>query len=132
MPTVIPVNTGRWTDEEHSAFEDGLRQYGTNWRAVQRLIPSRTLVQIRTHAQKYFLKHGISPSAASSALGGILGEGDGEEGGGGGGRGGVGWWGRGDGRAAAGTPGWRGQQPPPAPSATGRLQGPGRDARRGG
>lgn len=79
MATAIPVNTGRWTDEEHAAFEDGLRQYGTNWRAVQRLIPSRTLVQIRTHAQKYFLKHGIIPGAAQNSVGsGGTGDGDGE------------------------------------------------------
>ena len=49
--------------QEHHAFEDGLKQFGTNWRAVQRMIPSRTLVQIRTHAQKYFLKHGLPASA---------------------------------------------------------------------
>lgn len=36
---------------------DGLRVHGANWRAIQRIIPTRTLVQIRTHAQKYFAKH---------------------------------------------------------------------------
>lgn len=44
--------------QEHAAFEEGLRQFGTNWRKIQNLVPTRTLVQIRTHAQKYFLKHG--------------------------------------------------------------------------
>lgn len=48
--------------QEHNAFEEGLRLHGANWRAVQRMIPTRTLVQIRTHAQKYFLKHGMPPT----------------------------------------------------------------------
>ena len=43
---------GRWTEEEHEAFEAGLHRYGTNWKRVQEFVPTRTLIQIRTHAQK--------------------------------------------------------------------------------
>lgn len=47
---------GRWTTEEHKQFLEGLRIYGKEWKKVSRLVKTRTLVQIRTHAQKYFLK----------------------------------------------------------------------------
>lgn len=30
--------------------------HGRNWKQVATFIPSRTIVQIRTHAQKYFAK----------------------------------------------------------------------------
>ena len=49
-------NTGRWTSEEHQFFLDGLQQYGKEWKKIADLIKSRTVVQIRTHAQKYFQK----------------------------------------------------------------------------
>ena len=26
------TSTGRWTEAEHAAFEEGLRRAGTNWR----------------------------------------------------------------------------------------------------
>ena len=41
---------------EHEAFLQGLRAHGRNWKQVATFIPSRTIVQIRTHAQKYFAK----------------------------------------------------------------------------
>lgn len=55
--------------QEHAAFEDGLRQYGVQWKKIQTLVPTRTLVQIRTHAQKYFLRN-QAPDAAASGGGG--------------------------------------------------------------
>lgn len=47
---------GRWTKEEHQAFIKGLELYGKGWKKIAALIKTRTVVQIRTHAQKYFLK----------------------------------------------------------------------------
>ena len=49
-------NTGRWTAEEHNLFLRGLEQHGKGWKKIASLIKSRTVVQIRTHAQKYFQK----------------------------------------------------------------------------
>ena len=49
-------NTGRWTNEEHRLFLQGLEQHGKGWKKIAGLIKSRTVVQIRTHAQKYFQK----------------------------------------------------------------------------
>ena len=49
-------STGRWTREEHLAFIKGLELHGKGWKKIASLIKTRTVVQIRTHAQKYFLK----------------------------------------------------------------------------
>lgn len=48
--------TGRWTHEEHELFIKGLRLHNKQWKLIAELIQTRTIVQIRTHAQKYFQK----------------------------------------------------------------------------
>ena len=50
------IATGRWSTEEHALFLKGLAAYGKEWKKVSKMIPTRTIVQIRTHAQKYFQK----------------------------------------------------------------------------
>ncbi len=47
---------GRWTQEEHSLFVEGLRLYGREWKKIGAMITTRTVTQIRTHAQKHFAK----------------------------------------------------------------------------
>lgn len=49
-------NEGRWTKVEHEAFVKGLELYGKEWKKIATLVPTRSIVQIRTHAQKFFLK----------------------------------------------------------------------------
>lgn len=49
-------HTGRWTKEEHDAFLVGLQMYGKEWKKVAARVKTRTVVQTRTHAQKYFQK----------------------------------------------------------------------------
>ena len=49
-------HTGRWTREEHEAFLSALEQYGKEWKKVAAKVKTRTVVQTRTHAQKYFQK----------------------------------------------------------------------------
>ena len=45
---------GRWTKTEHDRFMKGLEKYGRDWVAVQKIVKSRNLAQIRSHAQKTF------------------------------------------------------------------------------
>jgi SHAQKYF class myb-like DNA-binding protein len=48
--------SGRWTEVEHNAFLEGLEMYGKKWNKVSRHIKTRSVIQTRTHAQKYYLK----------------------------------------------------------------------------
>jgi SHAQKYF class myb-like DNA-binding protein len=63
--------SGRWTQEEHQAFLEGLKECGREWKKVSLRIPTRTSAQIRSHAQKYFSKlqrdHEILTAAAETA-----------------------------------------------------------------
>ena len=49
-------HTGRWTEEEHQKFIDGILKYGNEWKKVQQIIKTRSSTQARSHAQKFFLK----------------------------------------------------------------------------
>ena len=57
-------NTGRWTSEEHEAFVSAYQMYGKDWKKVAAVVKTRTIIQTRTHAQKYILK--LQKKAASS------------------------------------------------------------------
>jgi SHAQKYF class myb-like DNA-binding protein len=45
--------TGRWTREEQERFIEGLERYGKEWKKVAAFVETRTIVQVRTHAQKF-------------------------------------------------------------------------------
>ena len=47
---------GRWTKTEHDRFLKGLERYGRDWVSVQRVVKTRNLIQVRSHAQKVFSK----------------------------------------------------------------------------
>ena len=49
-------NEGRWSEEEHEKFLEGIVIYGINWKKVKTLIETRTNRQVRSHAQKFFYK----------------------------------------------------------------------------
>ena len=47
--------TGRWSKEEHEGFMTGLGEHGRNWAIIsKKYVLTRTAIQVRTHAQKYF------------------------------------------------------------------------------
>jgi SHAQKYF class myb-like DNA-binding protein len=48
--------TGRWTKEEHQKFVEGLKKFGKNWKQVEDYVGTRNGTQIRSHAQKFFLR----------------------------------------------------------------------------
>ena len=50
------VRIGRWTEEEHRFFLQGVEQYGRSWKKITSLMKTRTALQIRTHAQTYVQK----------------------------------------------------------------------------
>ena len=60
-------NTGRWTNEEHEKFIEGILKFGNEWKRVQSIIKTRSSTQARSHAQKFFLrmKKEISPNIIS-------------------------------------------------------------------
>ena len=49
-------NTGRWTNEEHEKFIEGLLKFGNEWKKVESIIKTRSSTQARSHAQKFFLR----------------------------------------------------------------------------
>lgn len=49
-------NTGRWLEEEHERFLQGLKLFGKKWTRVAQVVRTRTTVQVRSHAQKHFQK----------------------------------------------------------------------------
>eukprot|EP00941_MAST-03F_sp_MAST-3F-sp1_P003820 g3820.t1 len=52
----VPKRAGKWSADEHQLFLEGLSTFGKDWKRIANQVQTRTLTQIRTHAQKYFLK----------------------------------------------------------------------------
>ena len=50
------LNEGRWTYEEQMNFIIGIGKNGTNWKKIKKSISTRSLSQIRSHAQKFYNK----------------------------------------------------------------------------
>lgn len=67
-PYTISKQRERWSEEEHLKFLEALKMYGRAWRRIEEHIATKTAVQIRSHAQKFFSKlvRGSSGKGVSS------------------------------------------------------------------
>lgn len=59
----IPSKRGHWTLDEHTRFVEALKQHGKNWKKIVQAVGTRSSNQIRSHAQKYFIKQEKKNSA---------------------------------------------------------------------
>ena len=51
-----PPKQGHWSKDEHIRFLEGCYLYKNNWPKIQCYIRTRTIPQIRSHAQKFLIK----------------------------------------------------------------------------
>ncbi|KAK9071509.1 hypothetical protein SSX86_010078 [Deinandra increscens subsp. villosa] len=55
-PYTITKQREKWTQDEHVKFLDALKLHGRSWPKIVERVGSKTAVQIRSHAQKFFSK----------------------------------------------------------------------------
>lgn len=47
---------GKWKNDEHPRFIEGVKKYGNDWSLVQKYVRTRTIIQIRSHARGFVKK----------------------------------------------------------------------------
>lgn len=52
----LPPKQGHWSKDEHIRFLEGCYLYKNNWPKIEWFIQTRTIPQIRSHAQKFLIK----------------------------------------------------------------------------
>lgn len=55
-PYTLTKERERWNDDEHNRFLTALKLFNRDWKKIEAYVETKTVVQIRSHAQKYFQK----------------------------------------------------------------------------
>lgn len=55
-PYTITKSRESWTEQEHDKFLEALQLFDRDWKKIEAFVGSKTVIQIRSHAQKYFIK----------------------------------------------------------------------------
>ncbi|KAF5744389.1 Homeodomain-like superfamily protein [Tripterygium wilfordii] len=55
-PYTITKSRESWTEQEHEKFLEALQLFDRDWKKIEAFVSSKNVIQIRSHAQKYFLK----------------------------------------------------------------------------
>ena len=50
------INEGKWSSEEHIKFIESFVNYGKKWATIQKCVGTRSSSQVRSHAQKFFIR----------------------------------------------------------------------------
>ena len=56
LETKKSKKAGHWSKKEHALFLQGIKLHGKNWKKIAGCVGTRSSNQIRSHAQKYFIK----------------------------------------------------------------------------
>ncbi|KAM7272192.1 hypothetical protein ACFE04_026855 [Oxalis oulophora] len=65
-PYTITKSRESWTEPEHDKFLEALQLFDRDWKKIEAFVGSKTVIQIRSHAQKYFQK--VQKSGANEHL----------------------------------------------------------------
>lgn len=55
-PYTLTKTRESWSNDEHERFIKALQLYNRDWKKIETYVGTKTVVQIRSHAQKYFQK----------------------------------------------------------------------------
>ncbi len=55
MSDLLERKLGKWNKTENDKFMKALQKYGKNWVRIQKVVGTRNVSQVRSHAQKLFL-----------------------------------------------------------------------------
>lgn len=55
-PYKITKPRERWSDDEHDKFLEAVDRFGRNWKEIVSFVGTRSVSQVRSHAQKHFIR----------------------------------------------------------------------------